>query len=127
MAVVNEREIFEQKPWLNDDLQNVNRLTEIVSGGSGSSDFSTATVTVNGSTTIRGSLIYDDGEKICSVGMAVVSSSSSVTLILYKGVGFITVDGIVESASGSVEFDPDISSDACYVTGDCSITVVSPI
>ena len=125
MAVVNEREIFEQKPWLNDDVQNVNRLREIAGGG-GSSDFSTATVTVNGTTTIRGSLIYDDGETICSVGKAVVSSSS-VTLILYKGVGLITVDGIVESASGSIEFDPNLGSDTCFVTGDCSLTVRSPI
>ena len=35
MAVVNEREIFEQKPWLNDDEQNVSELERNLSSGGG--------------------------------------------------------------------------------------------
>ena len=123
MAVVNEREIFEQKPWLNDDLQNVNRLTEIVSGGSGSSDFSTATVTVTINETATGVIVMlpHTVDEPLTMSDSFIYDSGEYTAILYKGKAYASVIAIVPTISVTGDITEDEGD--IFITGDGTITL----
>lgn len=94
----------------------------------GSSDFSTATVTVvNTSDTharsMRGACAGDAGEdtgSFGSIGMP-VSATETFLVILYKGVAWIGAgDATIVSVSGSAEKQ---GSSMVGVAGDCTITI----
>ena len=104
-------------------------LAEEYSGG-GSSDFSTAEVTVNvppQSGVLHGFRIYgafiDSYEsEDYSIGSIRISSQGTrtITLLLYKGVAYMYFDdGITPTTEGLITYD-----DGMYkVTGDCTITI----
>lgn len=92
----------------------------------GSSDFSTAEVTVvNGgsSRSLVGANALDDGEDTGSVGSIGVGEDETkvVHVILYKGVAWVSRgDATIISVSGSAE---KLGSSMVMVTGDCTITI----
>lgn len=57
MPKVNDREIFEVRPWLNDDVQNVERLKELVGEG-GDITVEAVTFTENGTYTAPSGKAY---------------------------------------------------------------------
>ena len=93
-----------------------------VEGGGGSSDFSTAEVTISGLTSAGGYFIapyiYYDGEEYLSRGDTTVDGTYQI--ILYKGNAFVYVD-----TEGSVAYDGNIEeiSEGLLVTGDGTITI----
>lgn len=90
-------------------------------GGGGDSDFSTATMTVIGSPSIRMSTILD----VPSYGLtgsyySNAELDSPYTVILYKGKAYLEIRGEVTSISGSASIDS--MTGMLVVTGDCTIT-----
>ena len=100
-----------------------------VEGGGGSSDFSTAEVTLVGSAVIEGAFVaqgteteYPD-EMTYGANDYALLGLNSLTLILYKGSAFITVKGKGNiEASGNIQAFAQ-TSDSFIVTGDCTITI----
>ena len=101
------------------------------SGGGGSSDFSTATMTVvmNGTTSLVSILVPcamtieedDFASAFYDTEVLRDESPNITTCILYKGmaVAHFNCDPSKISATGSVEFE---GTDA-FITGDCTITI----
>lgn len=159
MPKVNERDIFEIKEWLNDTPQNVEEYEKMVGGsapsgtieisangeydvseyatakvevegGGGSSDFSTATVTFIGSSSIEevrilGALTQQPAPPFIpeaqSVGWKYVYADETYNLsvILYKGQALLTYSGATTAvASGDIS----IGGDNITVTGDGTVT-----
>lgn len=97
-------------------------------GGGGSSDFSTAEVTVintlSGGCSSKGAFAFDEEtltENAASAGDYIfpAEETTKVALILYKGNGVIYIDEDVAETSGNIT---EISGGYYLVTGDCSIT-----
>lgn len=108
-------------------IKNLNTLLgeQLTEGGGGSSDFSTATMTiVNGRVDTKLSVpCILDNEEFNMRGSATMSifDRSSCQVILYKGKAYvITSQADVESTGGNIEYDADIQM--YVVTGDCTIT-----
>lgn len=125
---------YEEKPWWPYVLDLQEKID--AGGGGGSSDFSTATVTLvnNGTSDVVGinaSLAYSEntlGEGAPATSFpSVISQISSnqsieVTVILYKG------NGVIDPSSNSSYFDMALTGDIeengpmLIVTGDGTIT-----
>lgn len=106
-----------------------NKVTVNVEGGGGSSDFSTAEVTlVIGSlastpTLIEGACINeDDGVEYIDIRYPVEENTTSVIpAVLYKGEGSVIID---TTATVNVEGNIQQMSPGAYlITGDCTITI----
>ena len=116
--------------WANGNTVTAAGLNNIEQGianaGGGSSDFSTASVTVvNGgnSRSLVGANALDDGEDTGSVGSIGIGQDETkvVHVILYKGVAWVSRgDATIVSVSGSAE---KLGSSMVMVTGDCTITI----
>lgn len=120
--------------WSDGDIlsaEKMNALEQAVAsgGGGGSSDFSTAQVTVvnntNDNVLCYAPVILESPAPIIpssALGYFSVSENSSTaeTLIMYKGEGDMTIETEASlSGSGDVEID----SNNAYITGDCTITI----
>ena len=108
-----------------------------VEGGGGSSDFSTAEVTVTGPTeedytqlVLAAAVDYHDPEypeddESYSIGSLPITSNSVLQIVLYKGKAYVTVvprsDQAVVTVSGNIE--ATFIENRYIVTGDCSITI----
>ena len=99
------------------------QLLEGEGGGGGSSDFSTAEVTVNANTQQFEFLVPLINEKFGYLGAydnINPSESETLTVCLYKGKAltqFLT-DGVV-SVSGNAQ----LNNNQILITGDCTITI----
>ena len=111
-----------------------NKVTVNVEGGGGSSDFSTAEVTVindsaNGYN-ISTPFINTEDEELVYTGTFISSSSTMVlNVILYKGSNMTVITDTTEYADPVPENNVSMSGDVSYdgssfmVTGDCTITI----
>ena len=109
MPKVNDRDIFEQRPWLNDDVQNREYLNKIVNGGGGGS------VTVEAVTfTDNGTYTADAGKAWSPVTVNVASdfSMAEVTLNLTMPEG-LTAE--TEYLSTCLLPYPDMSAESIFV------------
>ena len=116
--------------WSDGDILSADKMNAleqaVASGGGGSSDFSTATVTVvntGSGRSLNGAHALDDGEDTGSVGSMGILASATMTflVILYKGVAWISAGNTtIVSVSGSAE---KLGSSMVMVTGDCTITI----
>ena len=105
-----------------------NKVEIGTSSGGGSSDFSTAEVTVvntHGSgLSLYGANTLDDGEDTGSTyGLGVAGNKTAVfSVILYKGTAWLNkgTSSSIVSVSGSAE---KLGSSMVMVTGDCTITI----
>ena len=109
------------------DLFDIAVARQLAGGsGGGSSDFSTAQVTiVNGGSarSMVGANTIDDGEDTGSAGSIGVPSDSTevVSVILYKGVAWVSRgDATIVSVSGNAT---KLGSSMVMVEGDCTITI----
>lgn len=85
---------------------------------SGSSDFSTAQVTVNGEDEVEVPKVVNEGDAWLSP--STVGFGDTATVALYKGTALATYYGSgAVSVSGSAEADGQV----IYITGDCTITI----
>ena len=98
------------------DGEVYNKVTVNVEGGGGSSDLTTATITLNSDYELYGCFVSNDGYSYSSAG----GGAGSFDIILYKGKALLYVDGTVQSTSGDIEYDSDF--DGYFVTGDCTIS-----
>lgn len=115
-----------------------NKVVVNVEGGGGSSDFSTATVTIIDGRTpptsgtvmafrVSNLVVYDDEYGVSTVNGLPTYPSDSIPLntILYKGkaVSYISFDGISQmpTLSGNITFSEEY--EAFIITGDCTITI----
>lgn len=89
------------------------KIEEPQSGGS--SDFSTAEVTLTTDVELYGCFVSEDGYSQSAVG----GFEGTFTIILYKGKALLNIDGTVQSTSGNIQYDSDFGS--YFVTGDCTI------
>ena len=113
---------------ITDGANGYSKVNVNVEGGGGSSDFSTAEVTI--STTkedviiVRGCITVDEEGYVASVPNISVDSEtpSTVNFILYKGTAFATIDNgdlyNIETTGDIVNDDGDL-----YITGDGTITI----
>ena len=107
----------------DDSANGYSSITVNVEGGGGSSDFSTAEVTVNANTQQFEFLVPLINEKFGYLGAydnINPSESETLTVCLYKGKAltqFLT-DGVV-SVSGNAQ----LNNDQILITGDCTITI----
>jgi len=123
--------------WTNGEAITAARLNAleqgIAEGSSGSSDFSTAEMTVTNGSTVPFSgngCILNDEDSI-AIGDFYVEGDDVINLILYKGSSQITLyDSIYKNTvalAGDVEGYDDIFETNKYkgftVTGDCTITI----
>ena len=102
-----------------DDLANgYSQVVVNVKGGGGSSDFSTAEVTVvaNDFFEMYGAFLQTDGTYFSNGYM-----DSPLTLALYKGKAYIVINETVASTSGDITYDSE--TELYIVTGDCTITI----
>lgn len=96
---------------------------QLTEGGGGSSDFSTANVTVNVNTQqfeFYAPIINEEHGYLGSYDSINPSESETLTVCLYKGKAltqFFT-DGVV-SVSGNAQ----LNNDQILITGDCTITI----
>lgn len=103
-----------------------NKVEIGVNGGGGSSDFSTAEVTIvdtGDNRTLGVANALDDGEDTGSVGSIGMGANKTkvVSVILYKGVAWVSRgDATIVSVSGNAE---QFGSSMVMVTGDCTITI----
>ena len=127
---------FSEYPFLIESSESGNYLDTETAGtytlkieapqSGGSSDFSTATVTVvntGSGRSLNGAHALDDGEDTGSVGSMGILPSATMTflVILYKGVAWISAGNTtIVSVSGSAE---KLGSSMVMVTGDCTITI----
>lgn len=166
MPKANNRNIYEERPWLNDDVQNRTVLRQIVGGGSditveeititendtytapegkayspvivnvagGSSDFSTATVTViatsnmtidfNGGFPEEANVEEQAPAYLSYTKYVELSANDAVELIvaLYKGTAMISCD-LADLTSYVTSGDiQDFGEGVLVVTGDGTVT-----
>ena len=97
-------------------------VTDLLQGGS--SDFSTAKLTVNGklgSSASIPTLLIDPNEGLEGACSSINGLSSPFTVILYKGKAYVDLpDGIT---SGGIAWNDDLGM--YVITGDCSLTIMS--
>ena len=100
-----------------------NKVTVNVEGGGGSSDFSTATMTVTGGTPVIYMATIIDMAEYGVVGSYPTNTelSSPYTIILYKGKAYVSIDATIASISGDASVDQ--ITGMLVVTGDCTITI----
>lgn len=96
---------------------------------SGSSDLSTAQMTIhnnsNNSATVNCAMTKTSlSTEMSGVGVSVDANETiTVTILLYKGKALITSDHMMSNSSGNITIEP---LDA-IATGDCSITLIEGI
>ena len=125
---------YEIKPWMNE----IDALREeIESGGGGSSDFSTATVTVTfvpstsggGLPTILGASLpnivylgHPDMQYFISSDISGSGGTATFTAVLYQGKAVArSADYYIKNLSGDIEWNDDIGN--YIITGDCAFTL----
>lgn len=96
----------------------------VTGGGGGSSDFTTAHVTINGVMIVGTDFsvcvaVEDDGMYIAQPHPNGVGNQLEFDAILYKGSAQLETSLSIEATSGAVE----VAEDTCRITGDCTITV----
>jgi hypothetical protein len=102
-------------------------VTVNVEGGGGSSDFSTATLTLVGFTNehVTCARVLENAEYGLqgTFGDASVGADGTqIEVILYKGVAYFAVGGLgTKTPSGNITFDSDL--DMFVMTGDGTITI----
>lgn len=111
----------------DDSANGYSSVTVNVEGGGGSSDFSTAILTVNGnfkqSDLFIAPLIDKDPNNEDIAFPMIQSGNSTNTVILYKGRSSLLFMGSQSrtiTVSGNIE---DVGSGAYIITGDCTITI----
>lgn len=100
-------------------------------GGGGSSDFSTAKVTLGGSIGFSGSYLFgtpaDLSKNFLSANLSLSSSNPTRTIILYNGHGTVALQSTNLSVSGDAEIiQVDMGGQtipAIDITGNCTITL----
>ena len=93
----------------------------IVNAGGGSSDFSTAQVTISGSNGLTPLSIPTIGEWSEQYGIAFYADDGINQVLLYKGVAsFYTPDTLV--VTGNCHEDPNDPGEY-FITGDCTIII----
>ena len=107
-------------------IKNLNTLLgeQLTEGGGGSSDFSTATVTIvnNASSGFASGAMITDGS--IETEYTVQSGTNTVTVVLYQGAGWISLEVAGQkTVSGNIVADDDIYT----VSGDGSITIANPL
>lgn len=115
--------------WANGDTVTATALNNIEQGiansGGGSSDFSTAMVTVinnaSGDGYIKGAFTTEEFPA-CTFYNAHIepNETKSKNLVLYKGGAVIEIQGTVSSISGNIE---EFGPLKYMATGDCTITI----
>lgn len=116
--------------WSDGDILSADKMNAleqaVASGGGGSSDFSTATVTITNSSSVGVNIYvpfisaYDEFVTISSLSS---SEAMQVTVVLHNGsAGFFTDEGRTLSATGDIELPP-FPIPACTITGDGTITI----
>lgn len=92
-------------------------------GGGGSSDFSTATVTVRLKTLGIIVLPIQYVDDVTEGIIATPATSGNTTIVLYKGlaIGSVLGDGFNVSVSGNANYDS--LTGQIFITGDCTITI----
>lgn len=123
--------------WANGDAVTAAALNNIEQGianaGGGSSDFSTAQVTITNNTSaqlnINGAFAIEAGDEIPAYSwhdaFYELNETRTENFVLYKGVGGIEITGLVEpSISGNIE---SVGDGVYLVTGDCTITISDKI
>ena len=105
--------------------EKLNKLEQAVADfeGGGSSDFSTAEVTVvnntNTGVNILGAIIDHD---VINGGMIMADNDThAIEAVLYKAEGLIIVDD--EEATITVSGDAELDETSVIITGDCTITI----
>lgn len=95
-----------------------NKVTVNVEGGGGSSDFSTAEVTLTNETPFGLTLAHIDNTTGISPHMA---QSGEYEVVLYKG----KAEGVFMSPSGNLSVTGNITYNdgELVITGDCTITI----
>lgn len=121
--------------WANGDTVTATALNNIEqgianAGGGGSSDFSTATLTVNGNFTQSDLFIAPVVEKDPNnediAFPQIQSGNSTYTVILYKGRSVLMCMGSQSrtiTVSGNIE---NVYTGVYIITGDCTITINEP-
>ena len=119
----------------NVDIKSVDGVIESVkingeeAGGGGSSDFSTARVTVvnNYTKSVDIYVALADSEYLHSDTLTNLepNRTATITAILYKGAAFATITPTVITDAFSVETEGDADADGgdVSITGDCTITI----
>ena len=117
--------------WQNGDILTADKMNAleqaVASGGGGSSDLSTAQVTVTNDSFAKFSMatiLVDPQYGLEGSYGGTDGPTSPFTIILYKGKGYLWLDD-VDSTSGSISRDPNTG--LYVVTGDCSITFGEPV
>lgn len=107
------------------DGEVYNKVTVNVEGGGGSSDFSTAKMTVNAVNhdfSADPLVIVDNGE--LTSGFSILApETKTIDIVLYRGVqtAIIATSSELLTLSGNIVYD---EADDCYIiTGDCSISL----
>ena len=136
--IVTEEELTDVADAIRNQLESSEGLTfpngfitgiGNISGGGGSSDFTTATVTINNESGYRVDMsiptMNEDGF-LHTVLMipSPMSTPVSAEVLLYKGklaLDYEAFDGAAESLEGNFYADDDIHS--YVITGDCYITL----
>ena len=96
------------------------------SGGGGSSDFSTAEVTIINTSaeyanTLKGSIVIDSGSEFGTTYEMDIAVGQTITanVIMYKGNSLVFISD-VETLSGAIQ---SIGGNRYLITGDCTITI----
>ena len=99
---------------------------EALQESSGSSDFSTAQVTVNGETIMTMPRVFHAGEDDVPydtvMGFQGEVTNTSITIALYKGKAIVDISAMSPVISGNISL---INETMYLVTGDCTITISS--
>lgn len=110
----------------DDSANGYSSVTVNVEGGGGSSDFSTAEVSitcVTGDTTTKGKICLCVQNQIAVVNYGVPKNQTvTLTVPLYKGsCRWLTEQGEVTLVSGSATIDPE--NHYVTITGDCTLKI----
>ena len=117
--------------WVNGDIITATKLNNIEQGianaGGGSSDFSTATMTISGFPSGLGGGVdigwfveIKDGE-IMPVGEMSAYQNGTYVVVLYQGTGYVSCYSSI-TVSGDAEYDGE---EVITVTGDFTISPLS--
>lgn len=92
-------------------------------GGGGSSDFSTATVTIVGTTPdVEFECVSIDEDGMHHT-ISVSTGSGTATVVLYQGSASLINNNEYEIMSISGDIEYDVAMDEYTITGDCTITI----
>lgn len=105
-------------------ITSVKNNGEDIGGGGGSSDFSTATLTLNGKHPPIGqnllpTLLVDPEHGLAGAYGSTNWTSSPYTVILYKGKAYAVLPQ--GTTSGGIVYDEEM--EVYVITGDCTITI----